>query len=166
MYKKEINLEDYEIAAKLNVDTGEFIPIESNHRRLPEGKSIQRFKSFSKVNNKAMEFFIKHLKDDEMMVLVKMINRADYETNVMIPLNDDTSYVSLSKEFGIDKRRIKKILDKLFELGVYSEVHVANGINREYWTLNPFISWKGKLIPRDIECFFNKTKIAMYVLLF
>jgi hypothetical protein len=160
MYTKEIKLNDNEIAGRINVETGEVTPLGARPNNLPKDKSIQKYSSFFKVNDKAIAFLKTVLTTEELGVVLLMIEKSNYETNVLIPLNDATSLRQLETEFKIGKNRIPKIFDKLYKLGVYAQVKVANGIHNEYWTLSPYISWKGKFIPNEINCYFDKTIIA------
>ena len=163
-YNKEINLNDNEIPAKVNTDTGEVKVIRTKSNNVPEGKEIHKYDSFSKVNQRALNFLTKILSNEELGIILKMIQKSDYETNVMKPLNDETSYRTLAKEFDVNKNRIKDALERIFKLGAYMQVKVYNGEENVYWTLNPFIAWKGKFIPVDIKVYFDKTDIAKAVI--
>lgn len=163
-YKKEINLDHNEIAAKVNNETGELTLFTNRPNNIPENKTIQKFEEFNKVNSKAIRFLETVLTNEELGIVFKMINRADYETNVMLPLNDDSSYREISNEFGINKDKVSKIFKKLFDLGVYAQVKVANGINSEYWTLSPYVAWKGKFIEKSISIYFYNTIIGKSVI--
>jgi len=163
-YSKEVKLQDNEIPAKINVETGEVVPVKGRVSNIPIGKEIHKYDSFSKVNQKALNFLTKILTNEELGIVLKMIQKADYETNIMKPLNDETSYRTLAKEFGVNKDKIKLCLNKIFSLGTYMQTHVANGEDEFYWTLNPYLAWKGKFIPNDIKVYFNKTDIAKFVI--
>ena len=164
MYTTDIKLQHNEVAAKVNVETGETTVLKKKINNIPENKEIQKFDEFNKVNSKAIDFLEKVLTNEELGIVFKMIKRADYETNVMLPLNDDSSCRELAEEFGINKNKVSKIFQKLFNFGVYAQVRVANGIHSEYWTLNPFISWKGKFIDKNISIYFSNTLIAKSVI--
>jgi hypothetical protein len=159
-YTTELKLKHNESPAKIDNETGEITTLTKRINNIPEGREIQKFKEFNKVNVKAIEFLEKLLTNEELGIVFKMINRADYETNVMIPLSDETTCRSLSKEFNIGKNKITRTFEKLFDLGVYAQVRVANGLHSEYWTLNPYIAWKGKFIERAIGVYFSNTTIA------
>jgi hypothetical protein len=160
MYIKEVKLQHNEIAGKINLETGEVIPLVPRKNNIPKDKVIHKYGSFYKVNDKAISFLKTVLSTEELGVVLLMIDKSNYQTNVLVPLNDSTSLRQLEEEFNIGRNRVKKIFDKLYKLGVYAQVRVANGIYNEYWTLNPYISWKGKFIPQEINCYFDKTIIA------
>jgi hypothetical protein len=164
MYEVTIKLEDNEKPAKVNTETGEVIITNKKLNNIPEDKQIQKFEEFNKVNSKAVRFLETVLSNEELGIVFKMINRADYETNVMLPLNDDSSYREISNEFGINKNKVSAIFKKLFDLGVYAQVKVANGINSEYWTLSPYVAWKGKFIEKSISIYFYNTIIGKSVI--
>ncbi len=163
MYTKTLKLENHESVAIINKETGEFKEVKPRSNNIPSGSVLQKFETFSKVNDKAIAFLETVLSNEEMGIVFKMIKRSAYETNVMIPLNDEISYRELSQEFNINKDKVNKIFSKLFKLGVYAQIKVANGPNSEYWTLNPFISFKGRIISDSIKVYFDKTIIATAV---
>lgn len=163
MYTKLLKLKHSESPAIIDKETGEVREVKQRPNNVPEGASLQKFEAFSKVNDKAISFLETVLTNEELGIVFKMIKRAAYETNVMLPLNDETSYRELSQEFNINKDKVNKIFTKLFKLGVYAQVKVANGPNSEYWTLNPYISFKGRIISESIKVYFDKTIIATAV---
>lgn len=163
MYTKTLKLHHNEVPATINKETGEVKEVKQRPNNIPDGTSLQKFEAFSKVNDKAISFLESVLTNEEMGIVFKMIKRSAYETNVMLPLNDETSYRELAEEFKIGKNKVDKIFTKLFNLGVYAQVRVANGPNSEYWTLNPYISFKGRIISEAIKVYFNKTVIACAV---
>lgn len=163
MYNRNVKLQDNEVPAVVNKETGEIKELGRKRNNIPDGKMIHRYNNYSKVSAKAIEYLESELENEEMGIVFKMIHRADYESNAMLPLNDEYSHRQISEEFGIGRHKVKKVFEKLFKLGVYAQIKVANGINSEYWTLNPYISWKGKFIDRIIDIYFSKTKVARYV---
>lgn len=163
MYTKTLKLQNHESVAVIDKKTGEFKEVKQRPNNIPEGGSLQKFETFSKVNDKAIAFLETVLSNEEMGIVFKMIKRSAYETNVMIPLNDEISYRELAEEFNIGKNKVDKIFTRLFNLGVYAQIKVANGPHSEYWTLNPFISFKGRIISEAIKVYFDKTIIATAV---
>ena len=162
-YTTEIKLEDNELPAKVNAETGEVKQLKKRTSTIKEGVQIQKFDEFNKVNSRAIRFLESVLNNEELGIVFKMIQRCDYETNVMIPLNDESSCRELAGEFGINKNKVSETFKKLVNLGVYAQVKVANGLHSEYWTLNPYIAWKGKFIEKAISVYFANTIIAKAV---
>lgn len=163
-YSVQVDLNHNEQAARVNSETGEIKLLKKRANNIPKGKNILKYEEFSKVNSKAIRFLETVLSNEELGIVFKMIQRADFETNVLIPLNDESSYREIAEEFGINKDKVKRIFDRLFSLGVYAQVRVANGIHSEYWTLNPYIAWKGTFIESVISIYFSNTIIAKAVL--
>lgn len=158
-YSAIVKLKHNESPAKYNNETSE-ITVQSTVNNIPQGKKLQKYDSYNKVNSKALEYLQAVLTNEELGIVFKTIQKCDYETNVMIPLSDSSSYRELAEEFGINKDKVPKIFSKLFKLGVYAHTRVANGFQSEYWTLNPYIAWKGKFIEPSIAVYFDKTIIA------
>lgn len=159
MYEKTVKLQDYERLCKVDTRTGEVNPFGSS-TPLPDDKRLHKFPSFAKVNERAIKFLETVLSNEELGIVMKMVSRAQYGTNIMLPLNDESSLRQLSDEFGVNRRRIEGIFTKLFKLGVYAQVRVANGVHQHFWTLNPYISWKGRVIEKSIDAYFSNTIIA------
>lgn len=160
MYNKTVRLKDNESLAKIDKETGEVIPLGNRANNIPEGDFKLKYKNFSQLNHKAISFLELILTNEELGIVLKMIKRADFNSNAMVPLSDDSSLRDLAKEFNISKNKVSNIFKKLFDLGTYSHIKVANGHTSEYWVLNPYISWKGKFINDSIYSFFNHTAIA------
>jgi hypothetical protein len=89
---------------------------------------------------------------------------AQFNTNSLDPLDDEFSTYALEEFFKVDRRKIKKIFKKLFDMGVYGKFSVSeiDEPYKNYWILNPFISCKGKLIESDVVRLFYKTEITQY----
>ena len=165
MYTTTLLLQDNEIPAKINAETGDIQTVKKRLNNIHKDKQIQKYDEFNKVNSKAIRFLETVLSNEELGIVFKMIQRADYETNVMIPLNDESSYRELGSEFSISKNKVPEIFVKLFKLGIYAQVKVANGLQSEYWTLNPYVAWKGKFIDKAISIYFNNTVLARNVVI-
>jgi reverse gyrase len=162
MYTQTIKLKDNELPAKINVETGEVKEVNHKKNNIPEGKSKLGYDNFSITNNKMAMILEKHCSNEELGIIYKMISKSEFNTNSLNPLTDDTSIRDLANEFNVGKNKVIKIFSKLFELGVYAQISIANDINygKPYWILNPYISWKGNLINSDIKRHFISTKIV------
>lgn len=116
---------------------------------------------FSKDFPDAWAFLIRELSEQELKVAILMSLKASMNGNILKPLTDDTTVLELVQEFGVSKNNINPIIKKLFEYGVYSKstVHNIDGMGR-YWTLNPFLSFKGKLFDRHLAEEFKKTHVG------
>jgi hypothetical protein len=161
MYTKEVKLNHNEIACKLNVETGVFKKVNNRPNNIPEGKSINKIDKFFKMNvtliNKLKSSGLLNM--EEIGIITYMSTIAEWNTNSLKPLNNDTSSRMLEDFFLISKNRVKKVLDRLFKLGVYMQVKIHKDDLVDYWVLNPNISWKGTLAEDSIFLHFEGTVI-------
>lgn len=166
-YKKTINLKHDEIAAKINARTGEVFELVSRSNNLPSNKEIF-FKqgTFVKHYDKAWDLLLSQLSDVELRVVLKMSRLARMNSNSLAPLDNDTSERALASEFQVNRRIVGKTFRKLYSLGVYGSFKFtdANSEEKEYWVLNPYISFKGKTINKGIADLFRKSMITLFVL--
>ncbi len=161
-YKVEISLKHNEIPAITNVETGET-------RTLPRGnKSRDSVKfdlmpSYQRRYPKAWELLKTQTSDAEYKCADTLALMAKAYTNSLIPLNDDTTAVQLSEIFHVSRNIVSKYIDKLFKLGVIGkfEVYDANKIHHKYWVFNPYLSFNGDKIKRDISSLFDETTYAL-----
>jgi hypothetical protein len=162
-YKKEVKLKHNERAAKVNIETGELIEIEQN-KKLPPGYSIVKYKEFAVYNLAANRILEDYLSNIELAVLHKMITRANFLSNSLQPLNNDTSIRMLSEEFKISINTVPKLFKKLFKFGVYAQLKISEVEgDKEYWILNPYISWRGRLKKDSLFVYFENTQITALV---
>lgn len=160
MYNINLKLNDDEVAAKMNAQTGEVSIIKKKSNNLPENKSLLNYTTFSIVNDDAIKLLSSVFSNEEMGIVYKMIQKSDFNTNSLKPFSDETSIRTLAEEFNIGKNKVGVIFKKFFDWGVYAHIKVYEESISEYWILNPYISWKGKLKSDSIFSYFSKTKIA------
>lgn len=160
MYSKEIKLNQDEVPAKVNIETGEITVINARPSNIPIGKSKLDYDEFSIVNTKVIKILSNILSNEELGVILYMITIADFNSNSLNPLCDDLSLRDKAEILNIKKDRVKKITDKLFKLGVYLSIKVYEGQEQEYWVLNPNISWKGRLVNDSLFQHFKGTTIT------
>lgn len=161
-YTRTFKLKDNEIPAKIDLETGEIIEVRNIFNNMPAGKEHwMQNEKFCKMFSYSWKYLTLKLNSDELKVLVIMTLMAQSGTNSLIPLNDEVSLVRLQEMFGIDRHRIQKILKKLFELGVYArfEVSKIDEPYKKYWILNPYVSFKGRLISSGIVELFYGTEV-------
>jgi len=165
MYTRNLKLKDNEVPAKINKETGEIVEVRNEFKSLELTREVFSSKTlFRKTYEDVDRFLIKKLSDAEYKVVMMMALMADAGTNSLKPLDDSTSMRTLEEYFNVDRRRIRAILDKLFSLGVYAKFKIAEVDNpyKNYWILNPYISFKGRVIESDIMKLFNNTIIARH----
>ncbi len=165
MYKKEINLNNNEIPATINLETGEVKALKAKANNIPKGKQIFEPKGiFTKTYNKSWIYLKSKLTPLEFGVAFELAILAKANTNSLEPLNDDTTMNQLVDKFSIGKNKVRPLFKKLFELGVYGrfEVYDKTKPYTKYWVLNPYLAFTGKIIDSDIANLFNGTDIALH----
>ena len=162
MYTRKLSLEDNEFAAKINAETGEITTLRNVLNSLPDNHEIWLpNSSFHKTYEATWKFLIQALKADELKVVTIMSLMASANTNSLSPLNEEASIRNLSEYFGVNKDKINKVLKKLFDIGVFAKFEIVKPDvpYTKYWILNPYISFKGKLVDSDIARLFHGTVI-------
>lgn len=160
MYNKTITFSNNELPAKVNIQTGEIVTIQDTNRKLPEGTSKLKYDNFSIVNNESIIKLKELLTNEELGVVIHMISIADFNSNSLEPLSDELSLRDLSNALNINKNKVRLITNKLYKYGVYLSIKVYENHEKEYWVLNPSISWKGRLIKDSIFEHFKNTIIT------
>lgn len=167
MYNKRVDrikLNHEEVLVKLNKETGEIKELKSRPNNIPSGKELVEF-DFSKAYNPIIwRFLFEELTPLERDIVSRMTLMAEYGTNSLIPLDDDTTIPQLMETFNISKNKVTATFKKLFNLGIYArfEVKRVDVPYTKYWILNPYISFKGKLVDSDIKNLFRGTRIQIY----
>jgi len=167
MYQKTVSLKSNEVAAKLNIETGEVTEIKSRPNNIPDGKEKFEYDaSFTKSYEKSWLYLVSNLKPHELKIAVKMGTMTEYSTNSLAPLDNDMQMQELSELFGIGINQVRKSFKRLMDIGVYASFtygHYKRGTVTE-WVFNPFISFKGKLIDSDLKNLFINTPVARHFL--
>lgn len=163
-YESTIKLKHYESPAKINKQTGEVSEIETKKKvnNIPKDKILCNINNFTKLNCNVFPKLkaLGLLTMEEIGIVSYMCSIAEFNTNSLKPLNNETTLQDLADTFDIGKNRVKKVFDKLFNLGVYAQFKIAENGTKEYWILNPNISWKGKLVTDSIFKQFEKCTIS------
>ncbi len=165
MYQKTTTLlNNNEFLLKGNRETGEVVEIKQRPNNIPEGKSKLDYENFGMINLDMLAILKPLLSHTEISIIVSMIMRAEYNSNSLAPLNNETSIRELEKTFGIGHNLIPKTFKKLFDLGVYAQLKIATDRGNEFWILNPHIYWKGKLKDDSLFKHFRNTEITKKLL--
>jgi len=162
-YTTEVKLYQDEIPASLNTRTGEIKQIHSRPNNIPEGKEVFEPEGiFRKDYTNSWNFLKKTLTPIEYKAAHTLAMLAKANTNSLQPLNDDTTLKELMEVLAVSKNKVKPILDKLWDLGVYGrfDVKEADKPYTKYWLFNPYLSFSGKLIHSDIATLFSGTHCA------
>lgn len=164
MREQTIKLKHDEVAAKVNQSTGEIIELQQNMRsnNIPSDKEIHAPDGIFRKNYSASWLFLdKCLTDLEMRVVTRLCFMAKMNTNSLEPLNNEMAMTEVAEILGVHRHKAKKLVEKLFDLGVYAKFEVAKEDvpYTKYWVLNPYLSFSGRLIASDITRLFIGTKI-------
>lgn len=165
-YSKEVKLQDNEIPAKINVETGEVVPVKSRTNNIPEGKHVYNPKGeFYKGYIKADEILIKLLTPMEYRVVAIMRNKSRMNTNSLEPLSDESSIHQIAETLDVHRNSVHKIINRLRDLGIFASFEVTNQYKQRIkcWILNPCISFKGKTISDEIVGLFYDTMITKLI---
>ena len=162
MYEQTIKLQHNEIAAKVNLETGEFQEVKKRPNNIPQGRSLHFPNGkFTKSYEKAWNYLLEHLTDKELVIVTRMSHMARPASNSLEPLNNKSTIQEIADTFKIHRNHVNKIFNNLMKHGVYAEFKFGahDGI-RHYWVLNPYISFKGKTISNALMDLFRETDIA------
>lgn len=162
MYTREIKLKHNELPAKINRETGEITELSySNNRTIPDGKSKLNYKEFGMVNMQVTKKLEQYLSHTEMSILFRLIDRCNFNSNSLQPLNDSTSIRTLAEEFNLSTHTVPKVFNKLFKMGVYMQLKISEDEEtKEYWVLNPYIFWRGRIKNDSLFITFANTDVA------
>ena len=162
-YERIVKLNHNEILTKVNRSTGEFTELPGRVNNIPKGLQVfSKETKFAKMYENVNSFLINTLTSTEYRVVAIMIIKSEYLTNALDPLNDETPITLLAEELKVSRNIIMKTLDKLRMLGVFGSFEVTNSDKRicKKWILNPYISFKGKLISSTLIKLFSETVIS------
>jgi|TARA_R110000851_G_scaffold48002_1_gene116345 hypothetical protein len=167
MYTKKVEYKNHERPAKINMETGEIIEVSTDIKkdRRNEGRiffNASKGLKFTRRFEDAWSELDLLTNDSEYLVAIRLADLAKAFSSSLEPLNDDTSILELSKVLNKNRRAIKKILDKLFKLGVYAKFAVSdkNYKEKKYWVFNPYLSFNGTHILEDTLILFKDTRFA------
>ena len=163
MYTQTIKLKDNELPAKINVETGEVKEVDHKKNNVPEGKEVfQPNAFFRKDYTNSWKFLNKYLTPIEFKAAHTLAMMAKANTNSLEPINDDTTLKELMEVLNVSINKVKPILNKLWDLGVYGKFDVkeVDKPYTKYWIFNPYLSFSGKLINSDISNLFKGTHCA------
>ena len=163
-YKQTISLNEDELAAKVNANTGNVeIVEEKDPYIIPKGKEyFESNATFKKEYSATWAYLNRVLNPLEYKAAHTLALMAKANTNSLEPLNDSTTLKELMEVLGVSINKVKPILKTLFNLGVYAGFEyfdVDKGYTK-YWLFNPYLSFSGKLINSDIKELFKSTHIG------
>lgn len=154
-----------EVPAIINLSTGEFKTFEPPRVKAPKDSALMYFKHdepYQRSFTKAWDLLETQTTDLEFKAAQKMGRLAKAFTNSMEPLSPDSTVREIGEALHIDYRKVTKIVDKLFKLGVIAkfEVYEQDSEQHKYWIFNPYLSFNGVTIPKKVSTMFDKTWYA------
>jgi hypothetical protein len=164
MYTKSISMQDNEIPAVVNQDTGEVKVLGVKPNNIPVDKELfgKEQTEWKKSFTPSWKFLDEVLTDLEIRVVMKMCIMAEMNTNSLKPLNDSTTQLTIATMFNIDRRKAKIMFEKFYKLGIYGRFDVYDESQpfTKYWILNPYLSFGGKIIASPIVELFSVSKLT------
>lgn len=161
-YEQTFKLKHNEAPACINQETGEVKQLVKTNHQSDTHELFEPNASFSKSFSQSWRYLNRVLEPYEYKAAHTLALRAKAFTNSLEPLNDSTVILILVEELGISKNRVKPVLKKLFELGVYGKFSVAEADKpyTNYWILNPYLQFNGRVIDKSIAELFKGTFVA------
>ena len=164
MYTQEVKLNDNEVVVKVNAETGEVKEVAKRPNNIPEGKELfEPNAQFAKHYSKSWAFLESQLTALEFKAAYRLAMRAKAFTNSLEPINDNTAIPELMEVLAVSKNIVRRVIDKLFYLGVYGKFSIVEADKpyyTKYWILNPYLSFNGKIIHSGMTDMFKGTKVA------
>lgn len=178
---REVNvkLKNHEALQVVDTITGEVKAPEVTEGKQKNVKRWIPNVQFYKTYPKAWDLLETQLSATEIKVAMKLAFMAKPVTNTLRPLNPETTTTELANILGQNRKTIRKIIDKLFSLGVIGMYQVGEIITdddkdfytkaeltkmdsevRKYWIFNPYLSFNGKYIHNDVPNIFQHTYYA------
>lgn len=161
-YTKEVRLKHNEKAAIVNQETGEVREVKDQGGR-PGFKYFNQAAVFKKTYPEAWKLLDRMTTTKEFVVAHRLAMIAAAYTNSLQPLSPESSVREIATILDISVGSVKKIIDKLFDLGVIGKFEVSTGIQKgeakwkKYWLFNPYLSFGGKVIDSEISSLFDDT---------
>lgn len=163
-YQKTLNLQHDELPAILNTETGQITVVKpSRPNNIPDDQQIWEPKAlFRKDYTNSWQYLQRVLTHAEFGAAHALGMMAKANTNSLQPLDDNTTLTELVEVMGVSINKVRPILQKLFEQGVYGKFEIVDARKgyTKYWVFNPYLAFSGRLIKSDIGNLFKGTHCA------
>lgn len=159
-YKRSVKLQHNEVPARINLDTGEVKPVDVTPKTMPnECYKFEPKASFRKDYTNSWLYLRRKLTPIEYKAAHTLAMMARANTNSLEPLSDSTTLNELQEVLGVSINKVKPILNRLFDLGVYAKFEMVKADigYTKYWAFNPYLSFSGQIIYSDIARLFRGT---------
>ena len=87
------------------------------------------------------------------LVLFKLLDYLDYETNILIKNGKPFRISDLAKDFGVSRQSASSHIHKLLEMNMLAELKTDR---RKFLVVNPNYYLEGKKVPIEIIKLFDK----------
>lgn len=157
-----LKLGDSEALYRIDKSTGEVKEVKHRPNNIPVGKMLfEPNANFKKDYVNSWRFLNQVLKPIEYTAAHSLAMKAKAHTNSLEPLNDETTLRELVEELGVSINKVKPILKRLFDFGVYGRFEAAKPDvpYTKYWILNPYLTMSSKLAYSDIAELFRGTHV-------
>jgi hypothetical protein len=157
-YNVNVSLMNDEVAAKVNIATGEVVVLKKGHK-LPEGFELAGMGRFNRQYPETWIYLEKKLSNLEFLVACRLGLWARAYTNSLMPLSDKSTVEELSRVMGIGVNKAKSVSKKLFDMGVFAkfDVREVDMEYKKYWIFNPYLSFNGRVIDTSMKNLFRNT---------
>lgn len=165
MYTKELKFNHNEIPAAINIETGEIKEFKQFKKKVLKDSSMQYFEHdqpYQRVFTRAWLLLKTQTTDAEFKAANTMALLAKAYTNSLEPLTPESTVKQVAEALQIDRNKVTSIIDKLYKLGVIAkfEVYNRNEVYQNYWVFNPYLSFNGKTIKKEVSTLFDNTFYA------
>jgi hypothetical protein len=116
--------------------------------------SLFNYQTISRENYLLWDYIEEIFTPKEYLIVHKLYRLSEAPYNY-VPLTNDMTYEDVSSILNTDRRKIKSLLDRFMDLGIYTTQEYT-----KFWILNPYLSFGGKLIHSDIAKLFEGTKLT------
>lgn len=124
-YTQEIKLHHNEVPMILDKSTGELKSVPDRPNNIPKDKHIFEPEGiFRKDYTNSWNFLRRTLTPIEYKAAHTLAMLAKANTNSLQPLNDDTTLKELMEVLNVSINKVKPIISKLLDLGVYGKFGV------------------------------------------
>ena len=167
-YNVNLPLKHNQVAAIIDQETGDIeqvdiVPSKTKGKRTdPDVILFEPHALFTKNFPVGWKWLYFNTKPLEYKAASYLAMKAQPVTNSLKPLGDSSTVREIANELNISTGKVKYLVDRLFELGVFAKFEVinANKEHTKYWVFNPYLMFTGKYLKVSVWELFKDTTIA------
>jgi hypothetical protein len=113
--------------------------------------------------SESWEYLKQELSAIEYCAALRLMLLISKDNNSILYINNKTTYKELIKVLGVSTNKVKSVIQKLHDLGIYRQFEVGGPFRsyRNYWIFNPYLCLNGTHVSTEIKELFEDTKVAM-----